>query len=75
MSYDITVKGRTHPWTVTEYMARFEDLPKLELLGGRLFGSEETLMAYLGLFLEEAGAARAVRLGDPDVWRRAVAEL
>lgn len=75
MSYDITVEGRTQPWTVKEYLARFEDLPKLELLGGRLFGSEEALMGYLGMFLEEAGAARAVRLGDPEIWRRAVAEL
>jgi hypothetical protein len=29
----------------------------------------------LGLLLEGVGADRAVQLGDPEVWRRAVAKL
>jgi hypothetical protein len=76
MDHDIPLEGRTRPWTVEEFTIRLHGLPeKLELIGGRLYASEEELLIFLGFLLEEVGAARAVRLGDPDVWRRAVAEL
>jgi len=42
---------------------------------GKLFWSDEDRVNLLGLLLENVGAARAVRLGDRAVWRRAVAEL
>jgi len=42
---------------------------------GKLFWSDETRILMLGLLLEGVGADRAVQLGDPEVWRRAVAKL
>ena len=76
MDHDISLEGRSRPWTVEELRTRLHGFPeKLELIGGRLYASEEELLALLGFLLEEVGAARAVRLGDPDVWRRALAEL
>jgi hypothetical protein len=76
MDHDIFLEGRSRPWTVEGLRTRLHGFPeKLELIDGRLYASEEELLALLGFLLEEAGAARAVRLGDPDVWRRALAEL
>jgi hypothetical protein len=39
----------------------------------RLFFEEEERTLLLGLLLESVGADVAVRLGDPNVWRAAVA--
>ena len=75
MTSEITLEGRQEPWTVEEYLARLEPVPKLELLDGRLYGAKEQAVAMLAVLLEEVGAARAVRLGSPEVWCRAVAEL
>jgi hypothetical protein len=48
---------------------------KLEMIGGKLLWSDEDREMLLGLLLENVGADRAVRLGDPEVWRAAVAKL
>jgi hypothetical protein len=42
---------------------------------GKLFWSEEDRVNLLGLLLENVGVDQAVRLGDPEVWKAAVAEL
>jgi hypothetical protein len=42
---------------------------------GKLFWSDEDRENLLGLLLENIGADRAVQLGDPEVWRAAVAKL
>ena len=42
---------------------------------GLLFWCEEHRLAVLGLMLENLGDERAVRLGDPKVWRDAIAKL
>ena len=42
---------------------------------GKLFWDDEQRIALLGLLLENLGADVAVRLGDPRVWREAVASL
>jgi hypothetical protein len=42
---------------------------------GRLLWYEEDRVKLLGLLLENVGADRAVRLGNPAVWRAAVAAL
>ena len=42
---------------------------------GRLFWDDEQRLLLLGLLLENCGVDAAVRLGDPEVWRAAVAEL
>lgn len=48
---------------------------KLEMFEGRLLWSDEDRVALLGLLLENVGADATVRLGDPAVWRTAVARL
>jgi hypothetical protein len=41
---------------------------------GRLFWSDAERVTLLGLLLKKVGADRAVRLGNADVWRRAIRE-
>lgn len=48
---------------------------KTEMIDGSLCWSEEERLTMLALLLENVGADKAVRLGEPNVWRAAVAEL
>jgi hypothetical protein len=43
--------------------------------GGKLFWSEQQRLLLLGLLPENARLDAAVRLGDPRVWREAMAAL
>ncbi len=71
---DLRRVGRT--WEGTEGRERLALVPgKFELVQGKLFWSEEDRLTLLALLLENVGADQAVRLGDPDVWRAAVATL
>ena len=72
--WDIRRKGRA--WAGDEALQRFELTPeKLEMNRGRLLWDDEQRLLLLGLLLENCGVDAAVRLGDPDVWRAAVADL
>ncbi|MCP3956701.1 MAG: hypothetical protein GY719_02495 [bacterium] len=72
--WDIRSAGRT--WTREEVRQRYDLTPeKMELIEGRLFWTDEERVRMLGLLLENVGAERAVRLGDAEVWRAAVATL
>ena len=72
--WDIQRKGRA--WSPEEWNLRRELTPnKNELSRGRLYYSDEALLNMLALLLENIGADRAVRLGDPRVWRAAIAAL
>ena len=72
--WDIRNEGRA--WGKDEAWARFVLRPeKIEMVEGKLLSTEEDRATLLALLLENAGADRAVRLGDPDVWRAAVAKL
>lgn len=60
----------------SEAMQRYELTPeKIEMVEGKLLWDDEARLNLLGLLLENVGADAAVRLGDPAVWRAAVAEL
>ena len=73
-AWDIRREGRA--WRGEEAMARYQLTPeKIEMVKGRLFWSDEDRVAMLGLLLENVGADAAVRLGDPGVWKAAVADL
>ncbi len=48
---------------------------KLEMIRGKLLSSDHDRELLLGLLLENVGADRVVQLGDPEVWRSAVAKL
>jgi hypothetical protein len=45
------------------------------MVEGKLLSTEQDRETLLALLLENIGADRAVRLGDPGVWRAAVAKL
>jgi hypothetical protein len=63
-------------WTSAEFRQRYNLTPeKLEVIRGRLLWSDGDRVKLLGLLLENVGADRAVRLGDPEVWRAAIAAL
>ena len=72
--WDIRREGRA--WEGGEAMRRSELTPeKMEMSEGKLLWFEEDRVKLLGLLLENVGADRAVRLGNPDVWRAAVRKL
>lgn len=74
VGWDIRREGRA--WQGEEAMQRYELTPgKMEMIDGRLYWTEQDRVNLLGLLLENVGADRAVRLGDPAVWRAAVAAL
>jgi hypothetical protein len=74
IQWDIRNKGRA--WRGDEAMSRYMLTPeKFEMIGGKLLWSDKDRETLLGLLLENVGADRAVRLGDPEVWRAAVAKL
>ena len=59
-----------------EAWSRYSLTPgKIEMVGGKLFASEEERVTLLALLLENVGADEAIRLGDPAVWREAVKNL
>jgi hypothetical protein len=74
VNWDIRRAGRA--WTADEAMPRYNLTPeKFEMYQGKLFWSDEDRVNMLGLMLENVGTDQAVRLGDPAVWRAAVAAL
>lgn len=74
VDWDIRRKGRA--WAGDEALQRLELTPeKFEMNRGRLFWDDEQRLLLLGLLLENVGVDAAVHLGDPNVWRAAVAEL
>jgi len=57
-------------------MARYALTPeKMEMVDGKLLWDVDQRLTLLALLLENTGADAAVRLGDPSVWRAAVARL
>ena len=73
VDWDIRREG--HAWGDEAEAARNLRPEKLEIWEGRLLFEEEERILLLGLLLENVGADAAVRLGDPNVWRAAVAAL
>jgi hypothetical protein len=73
VTWDIRRDG--HAWG-GEAMTRYQMTPeKTEMIGGRLYGTEEERHTMLALLLENVGVDKAVRLGNPNIWRAAVAGL
>ncbi|MFZ1105885.1 MAG: hypothetical protein WAN86_24000 [Hyphomicrobiaceae bacterium] len=72
--WDIRSEGRA--WRGDEAWDRYQLTPeKFEMIDGKLLWSDEDRETLLALLLENVGADRAVQLGDPEVWRAAVAKL
>jgi hypothetical protein len=73
---DWDIRGDGRAWKAGEAMRRYELTPeKLEMIEGKLLWDDEERINLLGLLLENVGANRAVELGDPQVWRDAIARL
>ena len=73
VQWDVRLEGRA--WG-PEGLSRFYMVPeKTEVVEGKLFWSDEERLTMLALLLENVGVQQAVRIGDPNVWRAAVAEL
>ena len=69
--YNVTLAGR--PWNGAEAQERYAELPlKPTLIDGRLYFTQDERLEMLAALLEHCGAAAAVRIGDPDVWKEAV---
>jgi hypothetical protein len=47
----------------------------MEMVDGKLYDDDEQRLHMLGLLLENVGVDAAIRLGDPQVWREAIAKL
>jgi hypothetical protein len=74
VDWHIELKGRA--WTSEEIRSRYDLTPeKIELISGKLLWSNAERLRLLGLLLENCGAEAVVRMGDPEVWRRAIARL
>jgi hypothetical protein len=72
--WDIRREGRV--WRGGEMWIRLECLPeKFEVIDGALLWSEAERLCMLGVVLEQVGIDKAVRLGDPSLWKAAVADL
>ena len=72
--WDIRREGRA--WKGEEIRARYDLTPaKIELIEGKLFWTEEDRLTMLALLLENVGADQAVRLGNSEIWREAIAHL
>jgi hypothetical protein len=71
--WDIRREG--HAWGA-EALDRLELAPeKLEMTAGKLYWDDEERLTMLGLLLENVGIDKAIRLGDPRLWREAIAAL
>jgi len=71
--FDIRTVGRQ--WTAEEAEQRRDELPgRLEMVNGMLCLDDEQRLALLGALLEHVGTERAVRLGNLNAWKAAVAQ-
>lgn len=59
-----------------EISERVSDCPaKIDNVDGMLFWDEADRLMLLGMLLENVGADRAIRMGDPAIWSAAINEL
>jgi hypothetical protein len=73
VTWDIRREGRA--WR-EEALDRYYMTPeKIEMVDGKLFDYDEQRLTMLALLLENVGVDAVVKLGDPEVWRAAVADL
>jgi hypothetical protein len=74
--WDIRREGHAWDGESGEAIHKLNMFPaRAEMDGGMLFWNEQERLTALALLLENVGVDQAVRLGNPDVWRQAVATL
>jgi hypothetical protein len=73
---DWIIERQGRSWTKEEFRHRASLGPeKLEIYQGKLLWTDEERVELAGLLIENLGADRIVRLGDPEIWREAVKAL
>ena len=73
---DWRIERQGRAWSGEEFDHRMELTPeKFEAWEGKLLWDDEERVLRLGLLLENVGIDRAIRLGDPTLWREAITEL
>ena len=76
MVENLDIRRRGRAWKSGEALDRYFLAPeKIEMAGGKLFDTDEQRLTMLALLLENLGVDKAVRLGDPEVWRQAISNL
>ena len=74
-SVDWNIGRKPRAWR-DEALRRWELTPeKMEMVKGKLFYNDEQRLLMIGMLIENVGVDAVVRLGDPKVWREAVAAL
>jgi hypothetical protein len=74
ISFRIRRRGRR--WRGEEFEKSYWAMPeKMEAIGGKLYWNDGERLKVLGALLENVGVDRAIRLGDPRVWREAIEAL
>jgi hypothetical protein len=74
IEWDIRREG--HAWRGEEAADRLDLFPaRAEMVDGLLFWSYKERLTALALLLENVGVDKAVRLGEPEIWREAIAAL
>jgi hypothetical protein len=72
--WDIRLKGRAYDQD--ESGERVRAFPaRAEMVDGKFFWSEEDRLIALAMLLENVGIEKAIRLGNPDLWREAIQKL
>jgi hypothetical protein len=73
---ELNIQRHGRAWSSSETVERIRVFPaKAEMIEGKLFWTEEDRVVALALLLENVGIDKAVRLGDPELWKKAVSEL
>lgn len=71
-----TMEWNFGPEGQTIDLERYELAPgKIELMWGKLFWTDEQRLVMAGLLVENLGVDAVVKLGDPEVWKAAVARI
>ena len=72
--FNIQRQGRK--WSRAEVKEKYHKLcpDKIEMIEGKMFGTDERRLNMLGLLLENVGVDAAVSLGDPALWKQAIDE-
>lgn len=70
-TFEIGLEGRR--WNVHRFHALDTVLPeKMELIDGKLFGTERWRLGMLGAMLEQVGLVEAVKLAPNELWLEAL---
>lgn len=70
------IRREGRAWEKGEALPRYQLTPeKMEMFDGRLYHSDEERLTMLALLLENVGIDCAIRLGDPRLWREAIAQF